>query len=132
MTPRRNPRRTGKSWGGFTLVETLVALVVLAIALSAAIQSMGGFTTTAIHLRDRILALWVAENLATEWQIMQRWPDLGVISGEQTLAGQPWRWQARIVETPDLRMRRMEIDVRDPSGEGEPLARLHSYLGRPY
>src|SRR5579864_2956359 len=48
---------------GFTLVEVLVALAIIAIALLAALRAAGQSTANASELRARLLGSWVAENL---------------------------------------------------------------------
>lgn len=69
-----NPARLSR---GFTLLETLVALAILAIALSAAFRAVGATTGSAEGLRDRLLADWVAQNRLAELRAAGSFPPSG-------------------------------------------------------
>ncbi len=70
MSPRHRPRRGA----GFTLLETLVALAILAIALSAAFRAMGVAAQSSGELRERLVGDWIAENRLAELRATQAWP----------------------------------------------------------
>ena len=72
---------------GFTLVEILVALAVLAIALTATARSLGAAIDTTAALRDRTLARWVAEDRLAQLELSREWPDLDVKEGDADMAG---------------------------------------------
>ena len=59
---------------GFTLVEVLVALAVLAIALAAVMRAMAQAVDTTVSLREHSVALWVAQNRLMEHEMRQDWP----------------------------------------------------------
>jgi len=83
---RRNAR-------GFTLLEVLVALAVLALALAAGIKAAGSNIDNAAYLRDRTLAHWVAMNKLTEMQVFNKFPTAGSTErGSLLLAGSEWYW----------------------------------------
>ena len=71
---------------GFTLIEVLIALAVLAIALSAVIKGVSANANNAAHLRDRMLAHWVAMNKVTELQTNTTLPTPGVTTGTMLMA----------------------------------------------
>lgn len=77
---------------GFTLVEVMVALVIAAIALSAVARSVMQSTDTTIVLRDRQMALWVAQNQMAEVQLSRSWPSLDTTEGSEELGGKHWLW----------------------------------------
>ena len=113
---------------GFTLVEVLVALAVLAIALGAAIRGAALAADNAAHLRDKTFAHWVAMNQIGEHQLAQTWPAVGEREGVERLAGRDWRWRRRVEPTDDPWMRR--LTVRAGPAEGEFIVKLVAFLPR--
>jgi general secretion pathway protein I len=103
---------------GFTLVEMLVAVAVLAISLAAILSGMARHADNAAYLREKTLALWVAHNRLTEFELQPGWPDVGKSDGEIDMAGQKWKWQAEIKKTTDEHLRRIDLSVltRDRKG----------------
>jgi general secretion pathway protein I len=97
--------------GGFTLVEILVALAVLAIALTATARSLGAAIDTTAALRDRTLARWVAEDRLAELELSRQWPELDVKEGDADMGGRPFHWRQETGVTPAARMRRVEVSV---------------------
>lgn len=97
---------------GFTLIEVVVAVAVLALALGAVITGMGRYAANAATLREKTVALWVAHNRLTEIGLQAAWPELGDSDGEVRMAGTDWRWDVTVLETPDPRVRRVDIEVR--------------------
>lgn len=78
---------------GFTLLEVLVALAVLALALAAGIKAAGSNIDNSAYLRDRTLAHWVAMNKLTEMQVFNKFPATGTTErGSLLLAGSEWYW----------------------------------------
>jgi general secretion pathway protein I len=116
---------------GFTLVEILVALAILAIALTAGMRALAQATDTASALKARTLALWVAQNRLAAAQIAAPWPALGGYAGEAVQAGTPFNWQATISATPNPAFRRIDITVAEPHAPDYALAKLTGFLGNP-
>ncbi len=112
---------------GFTLIEIVVAVAILALALGAVITGMARYADHAATLRERTVALWVAHNRLTEIGLEPSWPDLGSSDGDVELAGVEWRWDATVAETPDPRVRRVDITVRRKGSE-EPSMTLSSFV----
>ena len=98
---------------GFTLIEVLVALVIAAIALAAISRTTIQSTDTAEALRDRQLALWVAQNELTLIRMTQAWPSLEATEGSESMAGKEWRWTRRVASTPETWLRRIEVEVSE-------------------
>lgn len=114
---------------GFTLIEVLVALAVLALALAAAIRAGGAYVGNQAYLQERTLAHWVARNALTELELGEEWPGIGERSDSARLADLDWEWEATISETPDPDLRRVELSVwLGREAEGEPLAGLTGFL----
>lgn len=116
-----------RSATGFTLVEILVALAVLAIALTAAAHSLGAAADTTVALRERMLARWVAEDRLTELELRSEWPALDTKEGDATMGGRRFHWAQETGVTPVTRLRRVEVSVMLP-GSKVPLVRLTGFV----
>lgn len=115
---------------GFTLVEVLIALAVVAISL-AAIVKVGvetGYSFT--YLRDRAMANWVASNRLTELTAMEYWGE-GSDEGRAELAGREWYWETEIATTPIPELRRVTVRVYADEGAEQPLSTLDGLLAQP-
>lgn len=115
---------------GFTLVEVLVALAIVAIALAAGFRSVAQSADSATALKARTLALWVAQNRLAAAQLATPGPALGENGGSDTQAGANFVWRATVVGTPNPAFRRVEITVAEASRPDYALARLVGYVGR--
>ena len=125
MQPRKHIARHA----GFTLLETLVALAILAIALAAVLRATGAATNHAGDMRIRLLADWVAQNHLALHAARGDWLPVGIQNGEETQAGIRLLWTEEIINTPNPAFRRIEIRVSDPTEGGDHvLRRLSSYL----
>jgi len=113
---------------GFTLVEVLVALAVLAIALAAVMRAMAQAIDTTATLREREVALWVAENRLVEHQISQDWPSTDTTDGDTDMGDRKWYWREQVSSTPEPKMRRVEITVRTSKDGKDTAATLVGYL----
>ena len=116
---------------GFTLLEVLVALAVLAIAMGAIISAATQSINTVADLRDQTFASWVALNQVNTLLLeSEPWPEEGSRKGNAELANRAWRWEARFFKTEDPDLRRVEVTVR--AGENGPeLDKLVAFKGKP-
>ena len=112
---------------GFTLIEVLVAVAVLALAMLALMSTMTRYAANASVLRETTLALWVAHNRLTEIGLEPAWPALGKSDGDEEMGGVEWRWDVTVAETPDPKVRRVDIAVRVKGRDGDAAA-LSSYV----
>lgn len=117
---------------GFTLVEVLVALAILAVALAAAGRSVALSTDSAMEHKQRVLAGLVAENRLGELVARRAWPGIGVSEGTERQAGVDFRWRAEVFATPHPGLRRVEIQVSDAADPTHELRRLVGVLSREF
>lgn len=131
-----------KRAAGFTLLEVLVALVVLALSLGAVIQATADYTINQAYLRDRTFAEWVARNRLAEEQLAGEWPSIGQTKGEAEfplagadMPGREWRWVVQVIQTPEEDLRRLDISVYpanvDIDKDTTPMADLSGFIGKP-
>lgn len=115
---------------GFTLLESLVALAILAIALAAALRASGASTTHAEEMRTRLLADWVAQNRLALHVANADFPNVGMQDGEEMQAGVRLLWHEEVSSTPNPAFRRMEITVASPDEPKYVLRKLVGFLTR--
>ncbi len=96
---------------GFTLLEVLIAIMLLALALTALVRLAGLEARASAHLRDATLAQWVAANALAETRLRTAFPGIGRSDGEATLGGQRWRWQLDVNATDEATIRRLDVLV---------------------
>ena len=102
---------------GFTLIEVLIALAVVALALLGLTRTAAISVRDFDALRERTLAGWVAANVLAEARLSGALPSTGTSDGRVELGGRPWRWTRDVSATPDPEVRR--IDIRVFAGEAK-------------
>ena len=116
---------------GFTLIEVLVALAVLTIALAAVMRALSQSIDTSASLRDRTVAMWVAQNRLVTHQIQRDFPALDTTEGDVEMADRKWLWREEVKAAPgEPAMRQIHIEVRATTSP-QPLARLIGFLAQP-
>jgi general secretion pathway protein I len=96
---------------GFTLIEVLIALAIIAIALAATLRATAMATTSADEVRLRTYATWVAQNRAAELTARRVFPSTGVENGSVEMGGIQFDWRQTNSETPNSAFRKAEIAV---------------------
>jgi len=114
----------------FTLLEVLVALAVLTLGLGTVIKVTAGQASQLAYLKDKTIALWVANNKANEVQLQKTWPSTGISTGRKFMADQEWAWRMKVSNTVDKDLRRLDIEVKRVNEEGEPVIRYISFAGK--
>lgn len=104
--------RHSRRAGGFTLLEVLVALLLLSLALVALMRLSALDLRASAQLRDTTFAQWVAANVLAEARLHSELPPLGRSNGEARMAGQRWLWELAVSQTEAANVRRMDVTVR--------------------
>ena len=107
-----------------------MALAVLAVALTAGMRAVAQSADAATLLKQRTLALWVAQNRLASAQLEAPWPAPGTRSGDAVQANTRFSWREAVSGTPNPAFRRIEIVVAHADEPGYVLARLSGFLGR--
>jgi len=116
-----------KDSAGFLLIEVLVAVAILAIALSAVTYAIMQSIDTTAALRDRAIAMWVAQDRIALHRMRRDWPRTRTTSGTSELGGRTWQWQEKVATTPVPRLRRIEVEVSSDD-KADVLARLVGFV----
>ncbi len=111
---------------GFTLLEVLVALAVLAVCMAAVARAASSGVGHVEAMRERTLADWVAQNRMALHAARNDWLPVGTQNGEETQAGQHFIWREEISATPNPTMRRIVVSV---SAQNEPEHHLRQMTG---
>lgn len=118
---------------GFTLIEVMVALTIIAIALASLIKASGGHTNSAAYLKSKTLAHYVAMNEVTQLQIDKAWPDLGTTRKSTEMAGVEWFWTREIKKTGDVtgNIRGLKFTIFLDEERTRNLAQIQAFISNP-
>ena len=109
--------------GGFTLIEVLVALAIVAIGMAAVLGAVGSSADTATYMRDKTLAEWIALNQVATTRLQQQLPSKGSSEGELDYAGRHWRWHQDVTDGEFPGILRLDVTVQEadtPQGKNAP------------
>ena len=115
---------------GFTLIEVLVALAIIAVAMSAAVRVAGLMTQSSGVLRDRSVAMIAAQSRMAELRLEGRLPN-GMKAVECDQGRLLLRCEQVIASAENGRLLKVGIQVFDRNQDAPPLARLETLLSRP-
>ena len=110
---------------GFTLIEVLVALAIVAIALVAGLQATTALTNNAMRQSNVLLAHLCAENELVRIRLLNQMPDVGEKTSLCEQAGRNLQVVLSVQPTPNPKFRRVDAQIRDAS---MPVLRLSTVI----
>lgn len=118
------------SQSGFTLIEVMVALTIIAISLGALLNTSGTQASSASYLKQKTLAHWVAANELTQIRISQEFPDVGDKKGSTEMANKEWYWIRTTKKTGDDNARQVSFTMYADEDYEQNLTSLIGYATR--
>jgi general secretion pathway protein I len=122
MKRRQRPAR------GFTLVEVLVALAIVAVSLGAGFKAAAALSDNAERLADVSAAQWCADNELTNLKLAKQFPSIGDSDFSCEQLGRSYSGQLSVRPTPNPNFRRVDANIAD--AEGRPVLTLSTVLPR--
>ena len=116
---------------GFTLLEVLVALVIVSLGMIAVFSQLNQMLNTTSRLRDKTLAHWIAVDQITELQAIHAYPSVGEKRDEVDMANATWSYTVKTSKIGDLDMRRLEVTVSYADTPEDILAEVSGFIGAP-
>jgi general secretion pathway protein I len=126
----RGRPRSAKRGVGFTLIEILIAVAILAVALTATLRAASLATDGALETRHRLLATWAAQNRVAELRARAIFPAVTSSRSSAEQGGIALVIDESVTETPNPTMRRVDLAVADARDPGRVLTRLTAYVSK--
>ena len=127
--PSNSSRR--KSQQGFTLLEVLVALSIIAITLGALIKTSSDQTASVDYLKQKTIAHWVAMNELNKLLLEKQWPSVGKSKDSTEMARHEWFWQREVLKTASPDTRQVVFTLFSDADHNRSLGRLIGYVTNP-
>jgi len=115
---------------GFTLIEVMVALAIVALSLAAVTASMSQMIDAAQTMKDRTYASWIAQNRIAELRLAPATPKVGASNGEIDYANTEWSWRSVVSETGVDDLYRIDVSV-SLAGSDDIIRTVTGFVGPP-
>ena len=115
---------------GFTLIEVMVALTIIAISLGALLSTSGTQANSATYLKQKTLAHWVASNEMTQLMVLKELPDTGDKKGSTKMANFEWYWIRTTKKTEQDNTKQITYKVYSDKNYQNNLTSLVGYVTR--
>ena len=137
MTQRFTARRflPRRSTAGFTLIEVVVAIAIIALGLGALFNVLANTASNIGTLRERTFASWIANNRIAEVRLGTVFPSVERTTGELEYAGSKWRYEQVVSQTAVEGLRRIDVRVgpkdaaSSPGGEDSYTLTVSGFVG---
>jgi general secretion pathway protein I len=113
---------------GFTLIEVLIAIAILAVALAATTRAASVATDGAFETRERLLATWAAQNRVAELRARHAYPAVSVNRFSAAEGGLALSIEETVSETANPAIRRVELAVSEAADTSRVLTKLVAYV----
>lgn len=127
--PSNSSRR--KTQRGFTLLEVLIALSIIAITLGALIKTSSDQTANVDYLKQKTIAHWVAMNELNKLLLEKQWPSVGKSKDSIEMARHEWFWQREVLKTASPDTRQVIFTVFSDADHNRSVGRLIGYVTNP-
>ena len=121
MTMRSHPVAQS---AGFTLLEVLVALVIVGTALGASLRAVGSLASNSAGLRTAMMATWSAENRLVQIRLSREFPAVGKRSFECPQGDLKLMCEEEVLSSPNPLLRRVEVSVVDSANPERRILKL--------
>lgn len=96
---------------GFTLIEVMVAFMIIALSLFAIFESTATLTWQSGYLKEKTIANWVAQNQIALYRAKKTWSNVSNSSGQVTMANVEWDWKMQVGKTENPNVRKIDVEV---------------------
>ena len=96
---------------GFTLIEVMVAFMIIAISLFAIFESTASVVWHSGFLKEKTIANWVAQNQIALYRAKKTWTGTSNTSGQVSMANAEWEWKMHVAKTENPNVRKVDVEV---------------------